>query len=66
MTKKPEHRYEKMDAPRLDEHVKKMNGRSTRRLHECIDALCDVLDVDSRQEPQDGSVSPQGAESQSE
>ncbi len=42
--KKPEPKYEAMDVPRLDAEVKKMNGRSTRHLKECIGHLTDVLD----------------------
>lgn len=60
--KKPEQKYEKMPAPRLHEDVKKMNGRSTRRLSECIDILCDVLDEDTPQKAEDGSVSPRSEE----
>ena len=48
--KKPEPKYEKMDVPRLDAEVKKMNGRSTRRLKQCIEALTDVLDEDQNAE----------------
>ena len=42
--KKPEPKYEAMDVPRLDAEVKKMNGKSTRHLKECISHLTDVLD----------------------
>ena len=42
--KKPEPTYQKMDVPRLDAEVKNMNGKSTKRLHQCIDALDDVLE----------------------
>lgn len=30
--------------PRLSEDVKEMNGRSTKRLTQCIDALADLLE----------------------
>tara|TARA_R110002094_G_scaffold201798_3_gene173206 strand:+ start:1340 stop:1519 length:180 start_codon:yes stop_codon:yes gene_type:complete len=42
--KKPEPKYEAMDVPRLDANVKKMNGKSTRRLKECISHLTDVIE----------------------
>lgn len=42
--KKPEPKYEAMDVPRLDAEVKKMNGKSTRHLTECISHLTDVLE----------------------
>lgn len=45
--KKPEPKYEAMNIPRLDAEVKEMNGKSTRRLHQCIDALDHVLEDDS-------------------
>lgn len=42
--KKPEPKYEAMDVPRLDANIKKMNGRSTSHLKECISHLTDVLE----------------------
>ena len=44
--KKPDQKYETMEIPRLDAEVKKMNGKSTRRLHQCIDALDHLLEDD--------------------
>jgi hypothetical protein len=35
---------EQIPVPRLNEDVKAMNGRSTKRLSQCIDALSDLLD----------------------
>lgn len=42
--KRPEPKYEQMNVPRLTDKVKKMNGRSSQKLAECIDALSDLLD----------------------
>jgi hypothetical protein len=50
--------------PRLSQEVKDMNGKSTRRLNECLDALTDLLDDDreeSREEPQISPDSPPDA-----
>jgi len=44
--KKPDHKYETMEIPRLDAEIKKMNGKSTRRLHQCIDKLDHLLEDD--------------------
>tara|TARA_R110002126_G_C10490983_1_gene504800 strand:+ start:43596 stop:43784 length:189 start_codon:yes stop_codon:yes gene_type:complete len=51
--KKPEHKYETMDVPRLDANVKKMNGKSTRHLEECISHLTDVIE-----ETEEGEQAP--------
>lgn len=56
-------KYEKMDVPRLHPEVKEMNGRSTRRLKQCIDTLTDLLDrEDRREDGEDRSVSPADSE----
>lgn len=40
--KRPE--YKQMKVPSLDADVKKMNGKSSRRLSQCIDELSNILD----------------------
>jgi len=35
---------EQMPVPRLSQDVKAMNGKSTKRLTQCIDALSELLD----------------------
>jgi len=40
--KQPER--EQMPVPRLSRDVKAMNGKSTKRLTQCIDALSELLD----------------------
>ena len=46
--------YEQMVVPRLSPEVKDMNGRSTRKLKQSIEALETLLDAPD--EPQGGSV----------
>ena len=48
--KKPEPKYEKMDVPRLSQEIKEKNGKSTRRLSKCIEALTDLLDHEEHHE----------------
>lgn len=40
---------EQIPVPRLHEDVKAMNGKSTKRLSQCIDALSELLDSDEVQ-----------------
>jgi len=42
--KKPKPEYQPIPVPRLDPSIKEMNGRSTRRLKQCIDDLTELLD----------------------
>jgi len=42
--KKPEPKYQPLHVPRLDPDIKEMNGRSTRRLEKCIEALTALLE----------------------
>lgn len=44
--KRPE--YEKIEVPRIDSDIREMNGKSTRRLNKCIEALTDLLDRDEK------------------
>lgn len=39
---------EKKEAPRLSPEVKKLNGKSGKRLSQCIDSLCEILDDDEK------------------
>ena len=43
---------EQIEVPRLNESVKAMNGKSTKRLSQCIDALSELLDSDEVQHEQ--------------
>lgn len=36
---------EKIPVPRIHQDVKAMNGKSTKRLSDCIEALSDLLDA---------------------
>lgn len=55
--KNPE--YEKMDIPRLDPKVREMNGKSTRRLKQCISDLECVLAGNKPEERhEEGAGSP--------
>jgi len=48
----PHDRYEVMNVPRLSEDVKRLNGKSTRELHRCIDSLNDVLEEEHHKPPE--------------
>lgn len=51
--------YEKIDVPRLDPQVKEMNGKSTRRLKQCISDLeCVLADREPEERHEEGSDSP--------
>lgn len=43
--KQPKHEY--IEVPRLCKDVKAMNGKSTKRLTQCINALSDLLDANN-------------------
>jgi hypothetical protein len=45
-----QHKHEPMRVPRLSKDVKELNGKSTERLHQCLDALEDLLDADEVKE----------------
>ena len=51
---KPEIKYEEIEVPRLSDEVKKMNGKSARRLHQCIDELDELLEDGSAPEKSPG------------
>lgn len=38
--------YEQLDIPKLGEDIKAMNGKSSRKLKECIENLQEVLKAD--------------------
>jgi len=42
--KHPKPQYEQLEIPRLDNEVKKMNGKSSKRLSSCIDKLAELLE----------------------
>ena len=52
--KRPER--DELEVPRLPQQVKDMNGKSTKRLVECLDTLFDILDPDPDEAAEDGSV----------
>jgi len=51
--KYPKPQYEQLEIPRLDDQVKKMNGKSSKRLQNCIDKLSELLE---ESEGQDGDA----------
>lgn len=42
---------EQIKVPRLCKEIKEMNGKSTKRLTECIDRLSDLLDEKTTDKP---------------
>ncbi len=40
----PKPQYEQIEIPRLDDQVKKMNGKSSQQLQSCINKLSELLD----------------------
>ncbi len=49
MTKQPD--QDKPAVPRLAEEIKNLNGKSGKRLSQCIDTLCDLLDEEKCKKP---------------
>lgn len=41
-------KQDKLIVPRLPEEVKKLNGKSGKKLSQCIDTFCDLLDEDKK------------------
>jgi hypothetical protein len=41
-------KQEKLVVPRLPEEVKKLNGKSGKKLSQTIDTFCDLLDEDKK------------------
>mgnify|MGYP001584231052 CR=1 FL=1 len=50
MKQEPE---KKPEIPRLSPEIKKLNGKSGKRLVQCIDELCELLDEDKDRLPND-------------
>lgn len=55
--KRPE--YKQMKVPSLDADIKEMNGKSSRKLSQCIDELSNLLDEHSETQHEEADDEPQ-------
>ncbi len=58
--KRPE--YKQMKVPSLDADIKKMNGKSSHKLSQCIDELSDLLDESNEVQNEEADDKPQSSD----